>query len=41
MGGGGGGKAHLATAGGSDLEMIEQAMDQTKELIINYLNELG
>ncbi len=41
MGGGGGGKAHLATAGGSDLEMIEKAMDQTKELIINYLTELG
>ena len=41
MGGGGGGKAHLATAGGSDLEIFEQAMDQTKELIINYLTELG
>ena len=40
MGGGGGGKAHLATAGGSDVEIIEQAMDQTKELIINCLTEL-
>jgi len=40
MGGGGGGKPHLATAGGSDVEMIEQAMDQTKELIINCLTEL-
>ena len=40
MGGGGGGKPHLATAGGSDVEIIEQAMDQTKELIINCLTEL-
>ena len=40
MGGGGGGKPHLATAGGSDVEMIEQAMVQTKELIINCLTEL-
>jgi alanyl-tRNA synthetase len=40
MGGGGGGKPHLATAGGSDVEIIEQAMDQTKELILNCLTEL-
>ena len=38
MGGGGGGKPHLATAGGRDKELINSAIDQTKNLISNKLN---
>ena len=37
MGGGGGGKPHLATAGGRDSSAIKEAMEKTKELIINSL----
>jgi len=40
MGGGGGGKPHLATAGGSDIEMINQAMGKSKELISKCLTKL-
>jgi len=38
MGGGGGGKPHLATAGGRDKGLINIAIDQTKNLISNKLN---
>ena len=38
MGGGGGGKPHLATAGGRDSEMALGAINQTKNLISNILN---
>ena len=38
MGGGGGGKPHLATAGGRNNDAIQDAMGQTKELIIKTLN---
>ena len=38
MGGGGGGKPHLATAGGRDQGSINIAIDQTKNLISNKLN---
>ncbi len=38
MGGGGGGKPHLATAGGRDKGLINSAIDQTKNLISNKLN---
>jgi alanyl-tRNA synthetase len=38
MGGGGGGKPHLATAGGRDQGLINIAIDQTKNLISNELN---
>ena len=38
MGGGGGGKPHLATAGGRDQGLINIAIDQTKNLISNKLN---
>ena len=38
MGGGGGGKPHLATAGGRDTGLINSAIDQTKNLISNKLN---
>ena len=37
MGGGGGGKPHLATAGGRDSSAIKGAMEKTKELITNSL----
>ena len=38
MGGGGGGKPHLATAGGRNNDAIQDAMGQTKKLIIKTLN---
>jgi len=38
MGGGGGGKPHLATAGGRNNDAIQDAMGQTKELIIQTLS---
>ena len=38
MGGGGGGKPHLATAGGRDQGLINNAINQTKNLISNKLN---
>ena len=37
MGGGGGGKAHLATAGGKENNAIKSAMGKTKELITEKL----
>ncbi|MFL3014085.1 MAG: alanine--tRNA ligase-related protein, partial [Candidatus Neomarinimicrobiota bacterium] len=37
MGGGGGGKPHLATAGGRDSSTIKEAMNKTKELIKSSL----
>ena len=33
IGGGGGGKTHIATAGGKDLESLTKALDKGKELI--------
>ncbi len=38
MGGGGGGKPHLATAGGKDISRIETAMKTGKELITGLLS---
>ena len=38
MDGGGGGKPHLATAGGRNNDAIQDAMGKTKELIIKTLN---
>ena len=37
MGGGGGGKPHLATAGGRDKKMVKDAIEQTQKLILNTL----
>jgi len=37
MGGGGGGKPNLATAGGKDSNAINEAMKKTGELITNTL----
>ena len=37
MGGGGGGKAHLATAGGKDISKLEEALESGKKLIIKKL----
>ena len=40
MGGGGGGRPHLATAGGRDLKLVKGAMDSARELIHEELNNL-
>ena len=40
MGGGGGGKPHMATAGGKDNSRLESSINQTKELINNLVNTL-
>ena len=38
MGGGGGGKPHLATAGGRDQAQVQNAIEKTRNLILNKLN---
>ena len=38
MGGGGGGKPHLATAGGRDQSQIENAIKQTRDMILDKLS---
>ena len=37
MGGGGGGKVHLATAGGKDISKLKEALESGKKLIIEKL----
>jgi len=37
MGGGGGGKPHLATAGGKDISKLHEALASGKKLIIETL----
>ena len=37
LGGGGGGKPHLATAGGKDVSKLEEAMSQVKNIVQKYL----
>jgi alanyl-tRNA synthetase len=37
VGGGGGGKPHLATAGGKDVAKIQSALDRTEEIIGSFL----
>jgi alanyl-tRNA synthetase len=37
LGGGGGGRPHLATAGGKDVTKINSALDQVEEIIKNYI----
>ena len=37
MGGGGGGKPHLATAGGKDISKLGKALESGKKLIIEKL----
>jgi alanyl-tRNA synthetase len=39
VGGGGGGKPHLATAGGKDVSRLNEAMSQVKNIVQNYLNK--
>ena len=39
VGGGGGGKPHLATAGGKDVSKIPFAMSKTEEIIKKFLNQ--
>ena len=38
VGGGGGGRPHLATAGGKDVSKIKSALNKTDEVIENFLN---
>ena len=40
MGGGGGGKPHLATAGGRDNIVIDNALKKSKNFITNLLREI-
>lgn len=37
LGGGGGGRPHMATAGGKDVSKIDEALAQTEEIVKNYL----
>jgi alanyl-tRNA synthetase len=37
MGGGGGGKPHLATAGGKDLDSLKTALNESFKIIDNFL----
>ena len=37
MGGGGGGKPHLATAGGKDISKLKEALQSGKKLIIKKI----
>ncbi len=37
LGGGGGGKPHLATAGGKDVTKLEEARSQVKNIVQKYL----
>jgi alanyl-tRNA synthetase len=39
MGGGGGGKPHLATAGGKDISKLDAALESGKKLIIETLGD--
>ena len=40
MGGGGGGKPHIATAGGKNLDTLDKALEKGKELIQSLMTEL-
>ena len=37
MGGGGGGKPHLATAGGKDLDSLKNALSKSFEIIDDFI----
>jgi alanyl-tRNA synthetase len=37
MGGGGGGKPHLATAGGKDLDSLKTALNESFNIIDNFI----
>jgi len=39
LGGGGGGKPHLATAGGKDVFKLETAIKEVKNIVQNYINK--
>ncbi len=39
LGGGGGGKPHLATAGGKDISKLETAIKEVKNIVQNYINK--
>ena len=38
VGGGGGGRPHLATAGGKDVSKIQTALNKTEEIVGSFLN---
>jgi len=37
VGGGGGGRPHMATAGGKDIAKLDEAISQTKSIIESFL----
>jgi hypothetical protein len=39
MGGGGGGNLHIATAGGSDVNLLQDALDYGKNLIESIFSD--
>jgi alanyl-tRNA synthetase len=39
VGGGGGGRAHMATAGGKDVSKIDEALAQTKSVVESLLRK--
>ncbi|MGH2575261.1 MAG: DHHA1 domain-containing protein, partial [Ignavibacteria bacterium] len=39
LGGGGGGRPHLATAGGKDIKKLNEALSKVGQIIQNYLNK--
>jgi alanyl-tRNA synthetase len=39
MGGGGGGRPNLATAGGKDKKSLETAMEKAKDIILKNIEE--
>ena len=41
VGGGGGGRADLAQAGGSDISRVDEAMDKAREILSNWLSEVS
>ena len=39
MGGGGGGKPHIATAGGSDIKLLQDALNHGKNIIQSIFSD--
>ena len=39
VGGGGGGRAHMATAGGKDVSKLDEALAQTKSVVESFLRK--
>jgi len=39
VGGGGGGRPHIATAGGKDITRIDEAINQTKSIVESFIRK--